>query len=92
MQKPFEWSQEKNRWLQKNRGVCFEDVLAAIESGSLLMLEKNPSKRYPHQNVYIVLIRGYVHVVPFVEDEEKIFLKTIIPNRKETKKFYKNKQ
>jgi len=30
------------------------------------------------------------NVVPFIENENEIFLKTIIPSRKQTKKYIKN--
>jgi len=87
MQKPVEWSPEKNEWLRQNRGICFDDVLAAIDSGSALVIEDSPSKRHPNQKMYIVMIRRYAYAVPFVEDETKIFLKTLYPSRKFTKKY-----
>ena len=87
MQKPVEWSREKNGWLKKNRSICFEDVVAAIESGNLLATERNPSKRYPHQQIYVVRMKAYVYTVPFVEDEKKIFLKTVFPSNKYAKKY-----
>jgi hypothetical protein len=29
--------------------------------------------RYPNQNIFIVDIDGYVYLVPFVEDDKKVF-------------------
>jgi len=87
MQKPVEWSHEKNEWLLQNRGVCFEDVVAAIESGNLLAIKRHPGTRYPHQSLYIVQMREYVFAAPFVEDYKKIFLKTIFPSRAYAKKY-----
>lgn len=84
----FEWDEEKNLQLKINRGVCFEDVFVAISEERLLDIlpHHNPVK-YPNQKLFIVLIRGYVYYVPFVEDQEMIFLKNIIPSRKYQKKY-----
>jgi len=87
MQKPVKWSPDKNEWLRKHRGICFEDVVAAMESGLLLGVEKNPSMLHPNQDMLIVKIREYAYAVPFVEDSKKIFFKTIYANRKYTKKY-----
>ena len=84
----FDWSSEKNDRLKQERDVIFEDVLIAIDDGRLLdVISHKDTKKYPHQHVLVVAIRGYVYLVPYVEDDEKIFLKTIIPSRKATKKY-----
>lgn len=84
----FEWDEHKNKLLQSNRGVCFEDVLVAIGEERLfdILPHHNPEK-YPHQKLFIVQIRDYIYYVPFVEDKETIFLKNIIPSRKYQKQF-----
>jgi len=84
----FEWDEQKNKQLKTNRAVCFEDVFIAISEDRLLDIlpHHNPVK-YPNQKLFIVQIRGYVYYVPFVEDEEAIFLKNIIPSRKYQKKY-----
>jgi uncharacterized DUF497 family protein len=84
----FEWDEGKNKQLKINRAVCFEDVFIAITEERLLDIlpHHNPVK-YPKQKLFIVEIRGYVYYVPFIEDEETIFLKNIIPSRKYQKKF-----
>jgi hypothetical protein len=87
MQKPFEWSQKKNEWLKKHRGTCFEEVVDAINSNLLDKIDHPNQERYRGQQMYIVQIALYVYQVPFVEDEQKIFLKTVIPSRKYTKKY-----
>ena len=72
----------------QERGVSFEEVLACIEQGGLLVTLEHPNKRkYPNQRIWVVRIRGYAHMVPFVETEEEIFLKTIMPSRNATKQF-----
>ena len=38
--------------------------------------------KYAHQKILVVKIKDYIHYVPFVEDNEKYFLKSIIPSRK----------
>jgi len=86
--KRFDWDKEKNRLLKEQRGIGFEDVVEAIKDGKLLLTIIHPNKtRYPNQSLYIVNINNYAYLVPFVEDEEKKFLKTIFPSRKATKKY-----
>ncbi len=86
--KHIEWSLEKNEKLRARRNVSFEDVEMALGQGYLLDIVPHwDLKRYPTQRVFIVTIQGYAYLVPFVEDDEKIFLKTIIPSRKATKKY-----
>lgn len=90
--KYFDWDDEKNEQLIKNRGISFEEVLIAIESGYLLdVIEHSNKAKYPNQRIFIVRIEDYAYLVPFVEDKEKIFLKTIIPSRKATKRCINNK-
>ncbi|MHB1937807.1 MAG: BrnT family toxin [Acidobacteriaceae bacterium] len=84
----FRWNQQKNERLKTDRGVSFEDVVLAIESGGLLDVVEHPnSKRYPNQGVYVVVIASYVYLVPHIEEPEYIFLKTIIPSRKATRDY-----
>jgi len=86
--KYFDWEDEKNKRLKEERDISFEDIILSIEDGKLLDTVKHPNeKRYPKQHIFIVNVREYAYLVPFVEDEKKIFLKTIIPNRKATKKY-----
>ena len=86
--KIFNWNTEKNQQLIKERKLAFEDVLFAIQTGSLLFDGAHPnSDKYPHQRMMIVRIKEYACLVPYVETESEIFLKTIIPSRKATKKY-----
>jgi uncharacterized DUF497 family protein len=89
----YDWNDEKNELLKKLRGVSFEQVVLAIVSGDLIdrVKHSNPEK-YPNQRVFVVKIEDYIYSVPYVEDNEKIFLKTIIPNSKETKKYFGGKR
>ena len=86
--KPFDWDKEKNNRLKIERDIGFEEIVVAIQNGNLLdIVPHYKEKRYPNQKIFILNINGYAYMVPFVEDEEKIFLKTIIPSRKATKKY-----
>lgn len=74
--------------LKLEREVSFEEVVLAIEEGDLLDILENLNKqKHPNQKILVVNINNYAYLVPFIEDEEKIFFKTIIPSRKATKKY-----
>lgn len=86
--KYVDWDERKNSTLKKERGVSFEEVIIAINEGRLItILEHKNKKKYPNQKIFVVNIDNYAYLVSFVEDEEKVFLKTIIPSRKATKKY-----
>lgn len=86
--KYFDWSEEKNQQLKEEREISFEDILIAIDEGQILdIVEYANQKKYPNQQIMIVNINNYAYLVPFIENEEKVFLKTIIPSRKATKKY-----
>lgn len=90
--KAIRYSYEKNELLRKERGVCFDDVILSIENGDLVDDIAHPNKeKYPNQNIFIVLVRikEYIYIVPYVETEEEIFLKTVIPSRKMNQKYNK---
>jgi uncharacterized DUF497 family protein len=88
--KPFRWNPEKNDVLIAERGVSFEFIVVAIESGGLLDVIAHPNPlRYARQRVFVVAADGYVYLVPFVEEDEHIFLKTVIPSRKATRDYLK---
>jgi uncharacterized DUF497 family protein len=91
--KYYDWTDEKNELLKKLRGVSFEQVVLAIVSGDLIDRVKHPNpEKYPNQRVFLVKIEDYIYSVPYIEDDEKMFLKTIIPNRKATKKYLGGKK
>ena len=86
--KSFDWNIEKNDWLREVRGVTFEEIVFHIQGGDLLdVLEHGKSGRYPGQRIFVVNVEGYACLVPFVELEDAIFLKTVIPSRKMTKHY-----
>jgi uncharacterized DUF497 family protein len=86
--KPFRWSPEKNDTLRADRGVSFESIVVAIESDGLLDVLAHPNQaKYPRQRVLVVARDSYAYLVPFVEEEDYFFLKTIIPSRKATRDY-----
>jgi uncharacterized DUF497 family protein len=86
--KHYTWNPDKNRALKKERGVSFEDVVFHIEAGDEVDIFEHPNKeRYPNQKISVVLIENYAYLVPFVESDQEVFLKTIIPSRKATKRY-----
>ena len=81
----FDWSDEKDAALRKERGIGFQDVVFHIEQGDVLAIVDHPNtEKYPNQKIIYIRIEDYVYLVPFVESEEGRFLKTIIPSRKAT--------
>jgi len=84
--KSIAWNPEKNRQLQRERQIPFEDIVYhMMASGILDTLEHPNQERYPGQKIHVVDVEGYAYLVPFVESEEEVFLKTIIPSCKATK-------
>ncbi len=80
------WNTEKEIILIRNRNVSFTEIVACIRAGQILdRYDHHNKKRYPAQKIFIVEIRNYAYLVPYVENDNEIFLKTIIPSRKATK-------
>lgn len=88
--KPFRWNHAKNERLKAERHISFEELVLAIEANGVLdLLRHSNPDRYPRQQVLVVAIDGYAYLVPFVEEDEYYFLKTIIPSRKATRDYLK---
>jgi hypothetical protein len=86
--KPFRWNHGKNEALKTDRGISFEEIVLTIEAGGLLDVVRHPnSGKYPNQLLFIVVLDGYAHMVPFVEEADYYFLKTVIPSRKATRDY-----
>jgi uncharacterized DUF497 family protein len=84
----FDWDPKKEYWLSAERGLSFQHIIHHIESGDLLDIREHPNRdKYPNQRILIVRMDDYVYIVPYVQDGETLFLKTIIPSRKETKRY-----
>lgn len=86
--KAFRWGHEKNGQLKLERGVCFEQMVVAVEAGGLLDILAHANKaKYPNQSMLVVASDGYAYLVPFVEEDGHFFLKTVIPSRKATRDY-----
>lgn len=86
--KAFRWNPEKNEVLRRERGVSFESMVVALEAGGLLDILAHPNEpKYPRQRVLVVALEGYAYLVPFVEEDDFFFLKTVIPSRKATRDY-----
>ncbi len=84
----YEWNPEKNEKLKKERNISFEQILFHLSEGDLWKEADHPNQDdYPGQKIYFVIVDGYIYLVPFVIDDDYIFLKTIIPSRKATKDY-----
>ena len=80
------WDEEKNQKSIAERGISFGEVAACILKDEVLDVMKNPVRS--GQFYFIMKLKDYTHVVPFVINEnEEIILKTVFPNRKLHKKF-----
>ncbi len=86
--KPIRWNAEKSLALKAERGVSFEEILSAISQGGLLRVMEHPNRtKYGHQKMLVVRIREYAYLVPYIENDQEIFLKSIMPSRKATRDF-----
>lgn len=88
--KYYIWNDEKNKKLIAKRNISFEEMVLCIEKGGLLDILEHPKKgKYKNQCIFVVKVEDYVYLVPFIETEKEIFLKTIIPSRKATRVYLK---
>ncbi len=83
--KYLNWNLDKNEILKRERGISFEEIAHLIESGQIIGIKENPGRS--NQKLYILEIDNYAIVVPFVENETEIFLKTAFPSRKYAKRY-----
>jgi uncharacterized DUF497 family protein len=82
------WSHEKNEALKKERGISFEEIVFFIENELIFDIIEHPNQeKYRGQKMYLVPFNNYVYLVPYVESEHEIYLKTIYPSRKYTKMY-----
>ena len=86
--KYFNWDPAKNDRLKRERGISFEEIVFHIEKGDEVDIFEHPNQdRYPGQRISVVVVEDYAYLVPFVESEHEVFLKTIIPSRAATKRY-----
>lgn len=90
--KPINWNADKNRKLIEERDISFEDIVFALQSGGFVDDISHPNKaKYPAQRILVVVIDDYAYLVPYVENDDEIFLKTIVPSRKASKQYLGDK-
>lgn len=90
LSKIYNWNSGKNQILVQERGISFERIVFEISMGNEVAVVMHPNQdKYPGQMVSLVQVDDYVYLVPFVETESEIFLKTIIPSRKATRQFWR---
>ena len=86
--KPINWNSTKNQQLVAQRGISFEDIVFYMQQGQLLDDIQHPnSDKYPEQRIFVINVDNYIHLVPYAENQQEIFLKTVIPSRKATKQY-----
>ncbi len=89
----FRWDNEKNEWLKKHRGVSFEQVVILMEREDVLETIEHPNQdKYSGQKIAILRIDDYAYLVPYVQESDELFLKTIIPSRKATNKYVREQK
>ncbi len=87
--KHINWNSEKSLKLKESRGICFEDIVFYIEKGDILDDYLHPNqRRYPEQRIMVIGVNNYAYLIPYIEDAEEIFLKTIVPSRKATETYF----
>ena len=88
--KYYNWNTDKNEELKKNRNISFEEIVLSIYKNSIIDIYEHPNQnKFPGQKIYVINYNEYIFLIPFIETEMEIFLKTIIPSRKATKKYLK---
>ncbi|MEQ1706684.1 MAG: toxin [Rickettsiales bacterium] len=84
----YSFSEEKNAFLKKERGISFDEIIFLIENIGVLATVQNKGRKYSHQKMFIINVNGYAYVVPFVYSKNEAFLKTVYPSRYYTKIFF----
>lgn len=80
------WNEKKNTVLKQERGISFEEIAGMILDGNYLDIVENPTRE--NQQYFILTIRDYTWVVPFlIDDSETIILKTAFPSRKHHRRY-----
>lgn len=90
--KRYEWNPEKDKQLRETRGISFDEIVLHLEVGRFLDIIATPQPdKYPAQRIFVLEIDGYAWLVPFVESEDVVFLKTAMPSRKMTKHYLRER-
>ena len=86
----YDWNPEKNEWLKTHRNISFEQIIFHLRQGDVWRTADHPNQdKYPEQRIYFVIVEEYIYLVPYIVEQDDIFLKTIIPSRKATRDYHK---
>lgn len=84
--KIIKWNEDKNNLLKQDRNISFEMIAEKLKKGDIIDDIINPNnQKYSNQRIFVIEINAYIYFVPYFENENEIFLKTIYPSRKFTK-------
>ena len=83
------WGKEKARQLLAERNIEMEEVARIIDKEEFLDIVKVVNQQgHPGQRMFIIMLNGYAHCVPFViDDAGDVFIKTVFPSRLMQKKY-----
>lgn len=82
------WDIEKDKKLKEERDISFKEIVFCINNNGLLKIIEHPNRvKYQNQKIYVLECKEYFYLVPFVETENEVFMKTIIPSRKMKRKY-----
>lgn len=82
----FRWNSLKSKRLKLTRGVSFEEIITA----KIVEIKDKPGRE--NQRILLFEYKNYIWLVPFVQDGDVMFLKTLYPSRKYTKLYKKEKE
>jgi hypothetical protein len=86
--KSINWNTEKSVALKASLGISFEDVVFYIERSDILDDYIHPNQQaHPGQRIMVIGVANYAYLIPYIENEEELFLKTIIPSRKAPQRY-----
>jgi len=89
----YEWSPAKNEWLKEHRNISFEQIVFHLSQGDVWKIaDHTDQNKYPGQKIYFVIVEDYIYLAPHIVECDYIFLKTIIPSRRATRDYEKNRQ
>lgn len=67
-------------------------VILNLEEKGPIDILINTNEKYLGQSLYVVELNNYIYLVPFVKNNDEIFLKTIYPSRKATDIYIRRKK
>jgi uncharacterized DUF497 family protein len=90
MDKPIYWNDAKSEQLRQRHGIGFEEIIIALDQNKLIIDREHTKQKYRHQRELIAEVEHYAYVVPYVENDETIFLKTLFPSRVASRQYLRH--